>query len=258
MYATEFDVTRWLSSIPDLQNHPIPVSEPENDETDYGPPRKRQKLSKPQRGIPSPTISDSSSRKRRFDNLDDHHVSSAESDKPLDDTTSRPGRFLQSQQIVQTQQLGWIPYSVERGRDTPSATSRASSHSVATSGRSGRSKQDSASNRSSPSKQLRNAEMNDTGFTVGSFVLEPQPESLRKLRIELRDFGAGYGVCPASMKDEVCCVIISFLMPLVLLTLMILRCWQKIPSSPDMLLITPKPHAPRRVPCRLSTGSRTL
>ncbi|KAH8672252.1 hypothetical protein BGZ61DRAFT_362441 [Ilyonectria robusta] len=152
--------------------------------------------------MPSPTISDSSSRKRRFDDLDDHHASSAESDRPLDDATPRPGRFLQSQQILQTQPLGWIPYSVERGRGTPSVTSRASSHSVATSSRSGRSKQDSASNRSSPSKQLRNAEMNDTGFTVGSFVLEPQPESLRKLRIELRDFGAGYGVCPASMKDE--------------------------------------------------------
>ncbi|KAJ4184063.1 hypothetical protein NW759_017049 [Fusarium solani] len=203
MYTTEPDVARWLSSITDLQHHPIPLPPlgTDRDETSDSPPRKRRKLYKQQRNIPSPPTSEpvlntvmSSSRKRSRNDVDDDQASSsAGSDGPFNDVTPRPGRLLPAQQ------LEWVPFSEDGGRDTPSLTSSASNHSAATSARS---KRDSMSNRSSPSKQLRNAEMNETGFSVGSFVLQPQPESLRALRIELRDFGAGHGVFPASMQDE--------------------------------------------------------
>jgi hypothetical protein len=210
MYATEANVARWLSSIPDLQHLPLPFPETDREleptfknETR---PRKRQKLQRYRHNsIPSPPTSEplvntmsSSSRKRsRPDNHDDAFETSsspAQSDRQINEDTPRASK------LIQTQMPEWIPFSTGHGPTPASGTSSASNQSVPASNQS---KQSAVSNRSSPSKQFRNAEMNESGFSVGIFSRQPHPESLRKLRLELRDIGAGYSFLPASLESEV-------------------------------------------------------
>ncbi|KAM6514195.1 hypothetical protein FALCPG4_015353 [Fusarium falciforme] len=200
MYATEADVTRWLSSITDLKDQPLPPFAADRAETNEPRQRKRQKLDRHRHKIPSPPTSEpvpkaamsSSSRKRtRTDDHDpDDASSSAHSDGPNNEITPRPGRF---------QQLEWVPLSADRGTNSPS---RSSASNQSASAASNQSRHGTVSNKSSPSKQFRNAEMKETGFSVGSFSRQPHPESLRALRIELRDIGLGNGILPASLESE--------------------------------------------------------
>ncbi|KAJ4187798.1 hypothetical protein NW759_016877 [Fusarium solani] len=199
MYATEADVTRWLSSITDLKDQPLPPFAADRAETSEPRQRKRQKLDRHRHKIPSPPTSEpvpkaampSSSRKRtRTDDHDSYDGSSpAHSDGRNNEITPRPGRF---------QQLELVPFSADRGTNSPSRSS-ASNQSVSASNQS---RHGTVSNKSSPSKQFRNAEMKETGFYVGSFSRQPHPESLRALRIELRDIGLGNGILPASLEIE--------------------------------------------------------
>ncbi|RSL86223.1 hypothetical protein CDV31_016431 [Fusarium ambrosium] len=201
MYATEADVTRWLSSITDLKDQPLPPFAADRDETSEPRQRKRQKLDRHRHKIPSPPTSEpvpkaamsSSSRKRtRTDDHDPYDASSsAHSNGPNNEITPRPGRF---------QQLEWVPFSADRGTNSPSRSSASNQSPSA----SNQSRHGTVSNKSSPSKQFRNAEMKETGFYVGSFSRQSHPESLRALRIELRDIGLGNGILPASLESEVC------------------------------------------------------
>ncbi|KAH6881182.1 hypothetical protein B0T10DRAFT_495008 [Thelonectria olida] len=211
MYATEADVARWLSSITDLFHHPLPPFEADGEhdrgETSEIRHCKRRKLDRHRRRrghgrtIPSPpisepavnaTMSSSFPRKRsRNDDDADDASSSAQSDGLNNDITPRPGRFLPDSA------LEWVPFSADRGPESPSRTSSASNQSASASNRS-----IPVSNRSSPSKQFRNAEMKETGFTVGNFRRRPHPESLKTLRIQLRDIGSGHGILPASLENE--------------------------------------------------------
>ncbi|KAH6982303.1 hypothetical protein BKA56DRAFT_585653, partial [Ilyonectria sp. MPI-CAGE-AT-0026] len=46
------------------------------------------------------------------------------------------------------------------------------------------------------------AEMQDAGFKVGNFRVDQHPESLKELRLQLRDIGSGHRILPASLQTE--------------------------------------------------------
>lgn len=64
----------------------------------------------------------------------------------------------------------------------------------------------SISYRSSPTKQYRNAELQDTGFRTASFAVNAtrQPASLQALRRELTSISYGDGIFPHGLRDQVC------------------------------------------------------
>ncbi|KAK2468119.1 hypothetical protein H9L39_20341 [Fusarium oxysporum f. sp. albedinis] len=205
MYSTEADVACWLSSITDLKHDPLPLPT-ESGRVDYeGRRSKRRKLSTNRHKLPSPppselsrTVADMppSLLKRPRDPEDPVNrahgtLSTAQPDEAHDQITPRPGRFQQ------TQTAEWIPFSAGSSHDSQSWTSSASSHSAPVLKR-----PKSVSSRSSPSRQIRNAEINQTGFRMGSFRLDTYPESLNALRCELRDIGLGDGILPASLENE--------------------------------------------------------
>ncbi|KAF4946171.1 hypothetical protein FSARC_14256 [Fusarium sarcochroum] len=189
MYTNEISVKRWLSSITDgLEHNTLP---------DYdGRQCKRQKVSADLPKLPSPpaseftrTVSDmpSSSGKRRRD-PDDPMLSDETRD---DQITPRPPRSQQDQIAEQ------IPSSAGSSRSSQSRASSASSRSAHT-----LLYRKSISSRSSPSRQFRNAEMNETGFKLGNFRINTCPDSLNALRCELRDIGLGNGILPTSLDNE--------------------------------------------------------
>ncbi|KAJ3531693.1 hypothetical protein NM208_g8768 [Fusarium decemcellulare] len=134
-------------------------------------------------------MSTSSGRKRSRNDRDEDPFVSTSNLELLEgvhnEDTPRANKFL----LMQPQE--------RRGRESPSLPSSASNRSASLSSRSV-----SISNRSSPTKQFRNAEMQETGFNVGSFRLDQHPESLKTLRIRLRDIGSGYAILPASLRRE--------------------------------------------------------
>ncbi|PWI64051.1 hypothetical protein PCL_00034 [Purpureocillium lilacinum] len=203
--AAEADVVLWLSSILDLKNEPLPILT-ESDRVNYdGGHRKRRKLGTHRHRLPSPPSSEPtssmadlppSSMKRSRDpddpaNLARWDMSSAQSDETQDQSTPRPGR------LQQTQTTEWIPFSAGSSHGSQSWTSSPSSRSAPVLKR-----PKSTSSRTSPSRQLRNAEINQTGFRMGSFRLDTYPDSLNALRCELRDIGLGDGILPASLEHE--------------------------------------------------------
>lgn len=107
--------------------------------------------------------------------------------------TPRANRFLSKQ----TQELGGLV--ADGGHNSPTLASSASNRSAWVSNGS-----IPVSNRSSPSKQFRSAEMQDAGFKVGNFRVDQHPESLKELRLQLRDIGSGHRILPASLQTEVC------------------------------------------------------
>lgn len=206
MYGTEADVVRWLSSILDLKNEPLPILTG-SDRANYdGGHRKRRKLGTHRHRLPSPPSSEPtssmadlppSSLKRSRDpddpaNLARLDMSSAQSDETQDQSTPRPGR------LQQTHTTEWIPFSAGSSHGSQSWTSSPASHAAPVLKR-----PKSTTSRTSPSRQLRNAEINQTGFRMGSFRLDTYPDSLNALRCELRDIGLGDGILPASLEHEV-------------------------------------------------------
>ncbi|KAI3565920.1 hypothetical protein IWW34DRAFT_859706 [Fusarium oxysporum f. sp. albedinis] len=186
MDATKERFEEWLFSLPDKFDHdPLTSSTESNEGEGHGRQHKRQKCSDNRQGLPSPAPSnlprtiasmDSSSLKRHRQDPDEP----APSDEAHDEITPRPGRFQNH------------PTS-ER---TPSSASSASGHSIS------RFKcRNSMSSRSS-SQQIRNAEIKQTGFRMGSFILDTYPESLHNLRDDLYNIGVGHGILPASLKNK--------------------------------------------------------
>lgn len=189
---------RWLSSILDLNNEPLPIPT-ESDRVYYdGGHRKRRKLGTHRHILPSPPSSEPTrsmadlpqpSLKRSRDPNDTANL--AQSDETQDQSTPRPGR------LQQTQITEWSPFSDGSSHGSQSWTSSPSSHSAPVLKR-----PKSTSSRTSPSRQLRNAEINQAGFRMGSFRLDTYPDSLNALRCELRDIGLGDGILPASLEHE--------------------------------------------------------
>ncbi|KAL6364293.1 hypothetical protein LRP88_02212 [Fusarium phalaenopsidis] len=131
-----------------------------------------------------------SPQKRQRDPNDDG-TDSAQSEEAGDDNTPRPGRFQQNQPQE------WA-HHFPTARSTSSLASSVSSRSAPV-----LKKPKSVSSRTSPSRQIRNAQMNDTGFNTGSFILDTYPDSLDKLLNELRDIAEGRGILPASLENKV-------------------------------------------------------
>ncbi|KAJ4322125.1 hypothetical protein N0V84_004960 [Fusarium piperis] len=132
-----------------------------------------------------------SPQKRQRDPNDDG-TDSAQSEEAGDDNTPRPGRFQHSQSQEWAHQL-----AIGSARSTSSLASSVSSRSAPV-----LKKPKSVSSRTSPSRQIRNAQMNDTGFNTGSFILDTYPDSLDKLLNELRDIAEGRGILPASLESK--------------------------------------------------------
>lgn len=65
------------------------------------------------------------------------------------------------------------------------------------------SKASKVSNSSSPTRQIRNAELQDTGFIKASFQSNEQPDSLKSLAETFRKIGDGFGILPRSLYDQV-------------------------------------------------------
>ncbi|KAK2469473.1 hypothetical protein H9L39_18932 [Fusarium oxysporum f. sp. albedinis] len=188
MDATKERFEEWLFSLPDKFDHdPLTSSTESNEGEGHGRQHKRQKCSDNRQGLPSPAPSnlprtiasmDSSSLKRHRQDPDEP----APSDEAHDEITPRPGRFQNH------------PTS-ER---TPSSASSASGHSIS------RFKcRNSMSSRSS-SQQIRNAEIKQTGFRMGSFILDTYPESLHNLRDDLYNIGVGhvYGLALSNVMTQ--------------------------------------------------------
>ncbi|KAM6506512.1 hypothetical protein FSOLCH5_013489 [Fusarium solani] len=64
------------------------------------------------------------------------------------------------------------------------------------------SKASKISRNSSPTKQLRNAELQQTGFARASFEDDEQPASLDILTQRLRDIEEGYGILPRDLQND--------------------------------------------------------
>lgn len=204
MYATEAAVAGWLSSITDLKDNPLPfpASSPAN-ETKQSRPRKRPRLNTGSHRLPSPPVSETTrlesaiappSPQKRLRDPNDDCTDSARSEEAGDDNTLRPSRFQQNQPQE------WVHHmSAGSVRSTSSLASSVSSRSAPV-----LKKPKSVSSRTSPSRQIRNAQMNDTGFNTGSFILDTYPDSLDKLLNELRDIAEGRGILPASLESKVC------------------------------------------------------
>ncbi|KAJ4138001.1 hypothetical protein NW754_001361 [Fusarium falciforme] len=64
------------------------------------------------------------------------------------------------------------------------------------------SKASKISRNSSPTKQLRNAELQQTGFARASFEDDEQPASLEILTQRLRDIEEGYGILPRDLQND--------------------------------------------------------
>jgi hypothetical protein len=65
------------------------------------------------------------------------------------------------------------------------------------------SKASKVSNNSSPTRQIRNAGLQPTGFVTASFKDDQQPESLKHLCSSLEFVHAGFGILPRAFRDGV-------------------------------------------------------
>ncbi|KAJ5117833.1 hypothetical protein N7448_011465 [Penicillium atrosanguineum] len=79
------------------------------------------------------------------------------------------------------------PSSPSQSRTSPSLASKASK----------------ISRNSSPTKQLRNAELEETGFSRASLRDDKKPKSLHALAEELKKINGGFGILPKELQDEV-------------------------------------------------------
>lgn len=122
-------------------------------------------------------MSSSSKRRRADDNLSDEYV--------FDDSTPKAPRLLPM-----------LTQDEEESQDGSSNYSRGSEASRVSS---------SVSNKSSPTKQYRNAELQITGFRVASFVVDlgRLPPSLKTLRQKLIKISNGEEIIPLHLKREV-------------------------------------------------------
>ncbi|KAF5964754.1 hypothetical protein FBULB1_12621 [Fusarium bulbicola] len=113
------------------------------------------------------------------------------SEEAREQITPRPSHV---QQVQTTDQ---IPFSTDSSHGSQSHAPSVSSHSVPV-----LKYTKTISSRSSSSRQIRHAEINETGFKIGSFQLESYPDSLRALRGDLANIGLGYSILPASREPE--------------------------------------------------------
>lgn len=210
----------WLDSIVTLQPN-------EQDPTCSSRPRKRPRLdhrqkfnSKPRPCPPSPTYTRKSEPRSRLptpstsgrphsglslsSNRDDRILMTSERprspdndrgeeargpDQFHDDLTPRPPRSF----IITEAPDSSIP---------PQAPSVTSSSRLSSSRAS--SKASKISRNSSPTKQLRNAELQPTGFARASFEDDEQPASLELLTRRLRGIEEGYAILPRDLQTDVC------------------------------------------------------
>lgn len=204
MYSASTQIHRWLSSTTDSDRHPLhPAAHNLYCDRAEGIACearhcKRHKVHYTPLPSPPPSqpltrtvMSASSGRKRTRDDRDNDPSHSEPGnakalDEMHDEETPRASKFL----LMQHRELS--------DRGSPSQASSASNRSASISSHSV-----SISNRSSPTKQFRNAEMQETGFVVGSFRLDKHPQSLKTLRMRLRDIGNGHAILPASLQHEV-------------------------------------------------------
>ncbi|KAI3572813.1 hypothetical protein IWW34DRAFT_759483 [Fusarium oxysporum f. sp. albedinis] len=204
MYATKKTISSWLDSVPNISgdNSPQPVAAEEQAEHR----NKRRKLNDHGHRLPSPPASESvalarkkmspstpsSSKRLRED--DDN--SFALNNSQLDQTTPRPSR---NQQAFTNQNLTWEPFSAGTSQGTPSQASSASFNSGSIPVLK---KPRSVNSRTSPTRQFRNAEVNETGFNTESLRSDKCPPSLNILWRELNRIGQGGGILPASLESR--------------------------------------------------------
>ncbi|RSM06701.1 hypothetical protein CEP52_005549 [Fusarium oligoseptatum] len=126
-----------------------------------------------------------SKRPRSPDN--DQNEEARDPDQFHNDLTPRPPRsFI-------------IPEALDA--DTPSQAPSITSSSRFSSSRAS-SKASRISRNSSPTKQLRNAELQQTGFARASFEDDDQPASLKLLTQRLRDIEEGYAILPRDLQND--------------------------------------------------------
>jgi hypothetical protein len=73
------------------------------------------------------------------------------------------------------------------------------------------SKASKISRNSSPTKQLRYAELEETGFIRASLRDDKKPKSLHALTEELRRINSGFGILPKDLQNEVRVVLLRLL-----------------------------------------------
>ncbi|KAM0414724.1 hypothetical protein ACHAPT_013431 [Fusarium lateritium] len=126
-----------------------------------------------------------SKRPRSPDN--DHNEEAIDPDQSHADLTPRPPRLF----IISN-----IPDA-----DTPSQAPSVTSSSRLSSSKASP-KASKISRNSSPTKQLRNAELQQTGFVRASFEDDEQPASLELLSQRLRDIDEGYAILPRDLQKD--------------------------------------------------------
>ncbi|GKU09134.1 hypothetical protein FLAG1_10791 [Fusarium langsethiae] len=184
MYTSEKAVSSWLNGIPDT-----PPSSAQNSH-----PNKRRKLNRPD--LPSPPTSEPVDMNLSTPNADKKRA--RENDDDLDETP-RPSR----QEDSKYPSLVWEPFSVPFGRaNSQTSSSQASSNSITSGSYPRLKKPKPVSNRTSPTRQMRNAELAETGFNTDSLRSDMCPPKLKALWEELDTISQCSGILPLTLQDR--------------------------------------------------------
>lgn len=126
---------------------------------------------------------------RPTNQTDDTQDTRAEGDRQVSgglvELTPRPGLRRKASAIDAGPPVSWLP----------SASSRSSSMAS--------SKASKITRNSSPTKQLRNAELEETGFLRADLRNDTKPRSLDALTTELEKIVGGFGILPRNLQNEV-------------------------------------------------------
>ncbi|KAF4465204.1 hypothetical protein FALBO_7953 [Fusarium albosuccineum] len=204
MYGTEEAVSRWLALVPNISSGNLPPPAVTQEQVERQ--KKRRKLNSQGHKLLSPPASErvalagnemspstpSSSKRPR----DDDENSFTYDNSQLDQTTPRPSR---NQRALTNQNPTWEPFSAGTGEGTPSQASSASLNSGIVPVLK---KPRSVNSRTSPTRQFRNAEVNETGFHTESLRSEKCPPSLNTLWRELNRIGQGGAILPVSLESR--------------------------------------------------------
>ncbi|CAJ0549878.1 Ff.00g064730.m01.CDS01 [Fusarium sp. VM40] len=209
MYRTKEAVSSWLDEIPLIPCSFLPSLVAAEQQVRHR--NKRRKLDVRSDKLPSPPISEpvvsskhdmnpstpNASTKKRFreDDEQDANVLNLQ-----DDTTPRPSR---PQDDPVHSSLEWEPFSVPFGRAHSQTSSSQVSSSSITSGSIPRLKKPKpVSNRTSPTRQMRNAELAETGFNTDSLRSNMCPPKLKALWEELDTISQCSGILPITLEAK--------------------------------------------------------
>ncbi|KAI3574027.1 hypothetical protein IWW34DRAFT_752991 [Fusarium oxysporum f. sp. albedinis] len=178
------NILAWLDNIQLPSNEP-----PAWDDTEKEPSAKRVKLSRGKTDVsisrlPTPPLDMPASNKKRprpsDDESDDDQDDATVFSQPDPDPTPKAKQFRDR-----------LHKNKETFSGSPSRSSSTSQHS-------------SISNASSPTKQQRNASLQETGYKSFSFTNHPdwQPEQLTKLRMELEKINNGEKIISDEIKSQ--------------------------------------------------------